>query len=60
MVRLRLLQPFFQSFQATILMPLMCVWTILDERLGQETVERRRLERELGETKGILVKEFED
>jgi hypothetical protein len=38
-------------------MSLMCVWIVLDEKLGEEVVARRCLEKELGETKATLRKE---
>jgi hypothetical protein len=38
----------------------MCVWTVLNEKLGEEVVAHRRIEKELGETKATLLKESDE
>jgi hypothetical protein len=38
----------------------MCVWTVLDEKLGEEVVAHCCLEKELGKTKTTLLKESDE
>jgi hypothetical protein len=38
----------------------MCIWTVLDEKLGEKIVACYRLEKELGEMKTMLLKESDE